>query len=136
MGSFLVAKTEKGASTMNLDELIISMFVTLDDELNAYLRSVPSARLRQRGPAHALSDSEVLTMECVGEMLGLDCDNRIFGYFSRHFRHSFPTLAQTCRTSFVRQAANLWHPLTALSLVTATTAPQNSRGWKAMDYAS
>lgn len=48
-------------------------------------------------------------MECVGEFLGLDCDKHVFAYFARHCRHLFPALAQTHRTTFARQAANLWH---------------------------
>lgn len=94
---------------MNLDELIISMYVRLDDELKIAVARLPVPRLRRRGPAPKLSDAEVLTMECVGEMLGLSCDARIYAYFARHFQHFFPALAQTCRTSFVRHAANLWH---------------------------
>jgi hypothetical protein len=55
-----------------------------------------------------LCDSEVLTIEVVGEYLGLDPDAAIFNYFRRHFRHFFPALASVHRTTFVRQAANLW----------------------------
>ena len=94
---------------MNLDDLIITMYVTLDDELKIALKRLQLDHLRQRGPAPKLCDAEVLTMECAGELLGIDCDKHIFNYFSRHFRHFFPNLAHIDRTSFVRQAANLWH---------------------------
>jgi hypothetical protein len=94
---------------MNLDEFIISMFVTIDDELKIVRQRLYVSRLRQRGPAPKLSDAEVLTLECVGEVLDFDCDKHLFAYFARHFRHFFPALAQTHRTTFVRQAANLWH---------------------------
>ncbi len=95
---------------MNLDELIISMYCRIDDELKIATARLGVARLRERGPAPRLSDAEVLTMECVGEaVLGLDCDTHLFAYFCRHYRHFFPALAQTCRTSFARHAANLWH---------------------------
>jgi hypothetical protein len=55
-----------------------------------------------------LSDSEVLTIEVVGEYLGLDCDTQVFAYFRRHYGHFFPALGKVHRTTFVRQAANLW----------------------------
>ena len=85
------------------------MYVTLDDQLRIIRQCLQGERLRQRGPAPALDDAEVLTMECVGEFLGLDADKHIFAYFRRHFRHFFPALARTHRTTFARQAANLWH---------------------------
>jgi hypothetical protein len=47
-------------------------------------------------------------MEVVGEYLGLDCDTAICNYFRRHFDHFFPALCAVHRTTFVRQAANLW----------------------------
>ena len=95
---------------MNLDELIISMYVRIDDDLKIAAARLGAPRLRERGPAPRLSDAEVLTMECVEEaVLGLDCDTHLFACFSRHYSHFFPALAQTCRTSFVRHAANLWH---------------------------
>lgn len=94
---------------MSLDEFIITMFVTLDDQLTLTRQRLHVRPLRQRGPAPKLADAEVLTMECVGEVLGLDCDKHLFAYFCRHYSHFFPALAYTHRTTFVRQAANLWH---------------------------
>jgi hypothetical protein len=55
-----------------------------------------------------LSDAEVLTVEVIGEHLGLDRDAELFSYFRRHYAHFFPALAQVHRTTFTRQAANLW----------------------------
>jgi hypothetical protein len=55
-----------------------------------------------------LSDSEVLTVEVVGEYLGLDRDAEVFSYFRRHYSHFFPALGRVHRTTFTRQAANLW----------------------------
>jgi DDE family transposase len=90
---------------MDLDSLIIAIFSLIDDAVPDCL--APS-RLRQRGPRPVLCDSEVLTIEIVGEYLGLDCDVAIFNYFRRHYRHFFPALGRVHRTTFVRQAANLW----------------------------
>jgi hypothetical protein len=87
------------------------MFCLIDDHLSAYLGSL---RLRQRGPQPKLADSEVLTIELVGEYLGLGQDQAIFAYFRRHFAHFFPALAAVHRTTFTRQAANLWKVKEAL----------------------
>lgn len=90
---------------MDLDALIITIFCQLDDAFNTYLAG---QRLRQRGPHPVLCDSEVLTMEVIGEYLGLDQDRHLFDYFRRHFAHFFPALSRIHRTTFTRQAANLW----------------------------
>lgn len=77
----------------------------IDDVMKELLRG---HRLRQRGPAPLLSDSEVMTIESVGEFLGISQDKALFWYFRRHFPHFFPALTQIHRTTFIRQAANLW----------------------------
>ena len=64
--------------------------------------------LRQRGPNPIPADSEVLTIECVGELLGIDTDKGLHEHFRRHYSDWFPALARIHRTTFVRQAANLW----------------------------
>jgi hypothetical protein len=93
-----------------LDSLIIAVFCTVDDAL---ARIVPG-RLRRRGPRPVLTDAEVLSVELVGEYLGLDRDTELFAYFRRHYSHFFPALAGLHRTTFVRQAANLWKVKEAL----------------------
>jgi DDE family transposase len=70
--------------------------------------TIKDHQLRARGPAPKLSDSEVITMEVVGSYLGLSQDKELFGYFQRHYTHFFPALRGLHRTTFVRQAANLW----------------------------
>jgi hypothetical protein len=54
---------------MDLESFIIAVFCTIDD---FFRQSCP--KLRQRGPAPTLADSEVLTIEAVGEFLGIDTD--------------------------------------------------------------
>jgi hypothetical protein len=95
---------------VDLDSLIIAVFCLVDDTLR---RAVPG-RLRGRGPRPVLGDSEVLTVELVGEYLGLDCDTEVFSYFRRHYPHFFPALRTVHRTTFARQAANLWRVKEAL----------------------
>src|SRR5918912_888432 len=90
---------------MDLETLITAVFCLVDD----FVRDLcHDHRLRQRGPAPVLADSEVLTVEIVGEFLGLDTDQGLHAYFRRHFGHLFPGLRQVHRTTFLRQAANLW----------------------------
>jgi hypothetical protein len=89
---------------MSLDDLIIAWFCVIDDLLP---KMTESKRLRQRGPAPKLADSEVLTMEVIGTYQGLNQDKALFTYFRRHWTAIFPALAHLRRTTFVRQAANL-----------------------------
>ena len=95
---------------MDSDSLIIAVFCLVDDALPR----VTPGRLRRRGPRPVLCDSEVLTIEVVGEYLGLDRDAELFSYFRRHYPHFFPALAGVHRTTFTRQAANLWRVKEAL----------------------
>jgi len=88
---------------MPIDECIITVFCWVDNELKKVTAGV---KLRTRGFAPHLSDSEVITMELVGEFCGYDGDEAIWQYFKRHWRAWFPELGD--RTTFVRQAANLW----------------------------
>ena len=90
---------------MDLDDFIIAVFCVVDE---AIPRAMDGQRLRQRGPQPVLADSEVITMEVVGEYLGLEQDSALFAYFRRHYPHFFPALRTLHRTTFVRQAANLW----------------------------
>jgi len=90
---------------MDLDDFIITVFCRLDD-LIAQVSG--GRRLRQRGPQATLADSEVLTMEVVGAYLSLGQDQALYAYFRRHYRHFFPALGRVHRSTFVRQAANLW----------------------------
>jgi hypothetical protein len=86
---------------MDLSTFIVTVFCIMDDWL-------ADKSLRQRGPSPTMHDSEVLTMEVVGEFLGMDEDKAIYTYFRRHWQHYFPGIGQVHRTTFVRQAANLW----------------------------
>jgi hypothetical protein len=86
---------------VDLSTFIVAVFCLIDDRLKG-------KRIRSRGPAPKLSDAEVLTIEVVGEFLGLDTDQDIHLFFRRHYGEWFPTLGEVHRTTFSRQAANLW----------------------------
>jgi hypothetical protein len=87
---------------MDLENFIITVFCTIDD---FFRQSCP--KLRERGPAPRLADSEVLTIEVVGEFLHIDTDWELYAYFRRRFGDHFPGLLTVHRTTFSRQAANL-----------------------------
>jgi hypothetical protein len=87
---------------VDLSSFIVAVFCLIDDQIK-------DRALRARGPAPKLSDSETLTIEVVGEFLGLDTDKAIFEYFKIHFAQWFPALREIHRTTFTRQSANLWH---------------------------
>ncbi len=46
--------------------------------------------LRIRGFKPSLSDSEVMTMEIVGEFLGIETDKGVWSYFKTYWLHLFP----------------------------------------------
>ena len=78
-------------SSMDATTLLITVYCLVAEWL-------AGRRLRQRGPRPTLSDSEVLTIECVGEFLGIDTDKGLY----EHFRDWFPALGCVHRTTFVR----------------------------------
>jgi Transposase DDE domain len=90
---------------MSLDDFIITCFCWIDEMMPMITQG---QRLRRAGPMPVLSDSEVLTIEVVGSYLGLSQDKALFDHFRWHYSHFFPALQQVHRTTFVRQAANLW----------------------------
>lgn len=87
----------------SIEEFIIAVFCCVDDLLEEMTRG---QSIRAKGFAPALSDSEVMTMEIVGEYQGIDADQAIWRYFRHHWLSWFPGLGS--RSTFVRQAANLW----------------------------
>ena len=89
---------------MDLDLFIVAVFCRIDDTLKLLFQG---KRLRQRGSAPVLSDSEILTMEVVGEYLRLSKDTALHRYFRQRYGHFFPGLRGVHRTTFVCQAANL-----------------------------
>lgn len=88
---------------MDLETFIVTVYCEVDDFIQ---KCYPARSLRQRGPLPQLSDSEVITMEMIGEYLGLNTEKAIYQYFDRHWKMFFPNLPD--RSNFVRQCANLW----------------------------
>ena len=86
---------------MDITTFMIAVYCLIDD-------SLAQRRLRQRGPEPMLRDSEVLTIEVLGEFLGLGTESNIFAHFCRYYSDWFPGLRKITRTTFTRQATNLW----------------------------
>ncbi len=89
---------------MSVEEFITWVYCCVDDY---FIRATRGAILRTRGFAPKLSDSEVITMELVGEFLGIDTDKQIWEYFAQHWQELFPRIGS--RSNFAKQAANLWN---------------------------
>ena len=87
----------------SIEEFIIAVYCCVEDELQTLTQAQP---IRSRGFEPGLSDAEVLAMEIVGEYQNYDSDKGIWSYFRRHWHSWFPKLSS--RSTFVRQAANLW----------------------------
>ena len=87
---------------MDLNTFIVAVFYEVDNWF------MGQEKLRGRGPEPELSDPEVLTMEIVGEFLGIDAEEGLYAYFKRHYAEWFPALRKVHRTTFTRQMANLW----------------------------
>ena len=95
--------------TLDRDSFIIAVYCLVVEH---YAFVTSTIKLRGAGFKPALTDEEVITMEICGEFFNLHKDKHLFAYFHQHYLHFFPTL--TTRTSFVRQAANLWQAKAAI----------------------
>jgi hypothetical protein len=91
---------------MSLTDYMITVLCLVDDLRTAMKED--GLTLRRRGPAPTLADSVVVACEIIGEFLGYDTDSGLFRYFRRHHAAFFPKLKTVHRTTFTRQAANLW----------------------------
>lgn len=111
---------------MPLSDFLLRVFCLVDD----LSRELVRRPLRSRGPRRtALTDPEVITVELVGEFLGLDHDKGLFAHFRRHYRCEFPGLLRVCRTTFARQAANLYAVKHALHLHLAARLADGEPVW-------
>jgi hypothetical protein len=85
-------------------DLLLMVFCLIDDQM----KDLGLTRLRSRGPRRTrLADSEVITIELVGELRGIADDKALHAFFRRYHAAEFPALGRVHRTTFARQAANL-----------------------------
>ncbi|STZ63325.1 Uncharacterised protein [Moraxella lacunata] len=62
---------------MSYDDFIITVYLLVE----ALYQNIVTKPLRSKGFLPALSDTEIITMELVGESLGFDTDKEIWAYF-------------------------------------------------------
>ena len=97
-------KTNRSNYTMTIIDFITETYCLIDDEVKILTKN---KNLRHRGFSPELSDSEVITMEVVGEYLGHSKDTHIWKCFKNNMKHMFPKIGSRC--NFIKQSANLWH---------------------------
>lgn len=88
---------------MDRDTFIITVYCLVVETFKTVKEKY---KIRRGGFPPALTDEEVITMEICGAYFKLQTDKDLFDYFQSHYRNFFPHLKD--RSSFVRQAANLW----------------------------
>lgn len=103
---------------MTLDDFIINVYCMIEEKIK---KCTGGKKIRRAGFAPSLSDGEALTMEVVGEYLGINHDKHIWRYFKVHFQEWFPGLRS--RTSFVEQCSNL-KPLKEMLLSECFAVPR------------
>jgi hypothetical protein len=87
---------------MPVEDFIIYVYCCVVDIYNQIVQEP----LRTRGFPPKLTDSEVITMEIVGEFMGKDQDKNLWRYFRNHWHSWFPNLGS--RANFAKQSANLY----------------------------
>ena len=72
----------------NIKDLTTTIFVIVDD---IYKEVVPSVvKARKQWNTAKLSDSEIITISMLGELLGHDSENAWVSYVSKNMRDLFP----------------------------------------------
>jgi len=87
---------------MSIYEFIISVYLFIE----SFYSLVVTKPLRTRGFPPALTDCEIITIQIVGEFLGLDSDKSIWKYFKHNYLEWFPKLGSY--PNFCKHCANLW----------------------------
>jgi len=89
----------------SLELFVITIYCLIEDDLYARFCQEQGTP-RRAGFAPALSDSECLTVEIVGQYLGYITQKQLFEHMLDRFGSWFPGLRN--REAFIRQSANLW----------------------------
>jgi hypothetical protein len=85
---------------VDLDTFIVATYCLIDELMQEELTAT-EGRLRSRGPDPVMDDREVITVEIVGEFLGIDTGRGIHRYFRRHYAEWFPALARLHRPACI-----------------------------------
>ena len=104
---------------MDRADFIITVFCLVCEHSREVTHAAP---IRHGGFDPTLGDEEVMTIELCGEFFKLGGDQEIFDHFQTHYREWFPGWRD--RSTFVRQAANLWQVKAAIQQqVTVVSGP-------------
>ena len=76
---------------MSIYEFIISVYLFIDSCYSL----IVTKPFRTRGFPPALTDIEIITIQIVGEFLGLDSDKNIRKYFKHNYLEWFPKLGSS-----------------------------------------
>ena len=80
---------------MSIEDFIITVYCLVDAK---FKKVIKKTSLRRRGFDPKLSDSEVITMDIVGEFLGKDTDTSIWRYFKEHWFEWSWLSCELCQT--------------------------------------
>jgi len=86
-------------TTTNWDDIALTMYVCVDDAYQALLARF--GPVRQRGPAPAVSDSEIITGVLLCELFFEGDEHRFCHFLAQYMRHLFPR--QLHRSQFNRR---------------------------------
>lgn len=87
---------------MTLEDFIIFVYCFIEEKMTIITKDL---KIRKAGFPPSLSDAEAITMEVIGEFIGLHQDKQIWAYFRCHFQEWFPNLKS--RSSYVKQCSGL-----------------------------
>lgn len=94
---------QAGIAYLDIEDLLCTSFVIIDD---LYKEFVPQSIQHRHGPDSCFSDSEVLAISWVGELLTIDSENAWCSFVKKQFGDLFPHLPE--RSRFNRRRRNLW----------------------------
>ncbi|HZU07595.1 MAG TPA: transposase [Chloroflexota bacterium] len=108
-----------------LDEVVVQVFVRIDDALQAGTVPVP----RRPGPRPACADSEVLTVAVVRHLLGRRSERAWLREVREQWRHYFPQVP--AQSAVNRRVRWLWGAFEWLRQACAATVPADP--WQQVD---
>lgn len=92
-------------SEITIEDLFITVFVFIDDFFKVRFQS---SNIIRRSPNHdpAFTDTEVITVQIVGELLGIDSQRAWINLIHKNWKYLFPQLPE--RTRFGRRVRKLY----------------------------
>lgn len=86
----------------NFEDFATTLFTFVDD---LYIKVVPNqVRNRKNIDQAKMSDSEIITLSLLGELLGCDSEKAWYSFVSKNYRQLFPTLCDRTRINRTRRS--------------------------------